>query len=994
MSSSLQELIAEEAFGFDNGKLSEHRPVRPKQMATSSSRDELLLPIYICRDVRSHDRRKPRNRPRSSSCSERPESAPAASESSLDRRDHRPHEAVMDEVAIKAVASILSGYTGRYLRDPSFRTTIRRKCKSCLMMNRTEEPDHRGAFATLEAGMDNIEKLQMGNTHDKELRVDGDRLRNAIKLLNIVTSLNSKDSSINSSTCGIPNSYLSACAHLYLSVAYKLGKSDRVSARHLLQVFVDSPFLARAHLLVDLWEHLFLPHLLHIKVWYSKELESLCGTANGPEKDKRMKELGKVYNKQLDVGTARFGVYYKKWLKVGAEAPPLPYVPMPSVPAYRSSSRRQSSDSNSSMNRNLYQVVFGDKQVRRMSLDHELPREKKSSRNLEIEGDWRVSIHAESYSCSSYDDNASSRRSRSEKQNYLQVFPCQSMEMEYSVSENLNASSRVIDEENHGGRYSGDLVRAISAICSSDDLAKCEMSVQVIAKARLTSKGDPVMEASVSRAPVVEGMLEVLFASEDDAILELAISLLAETVAKDETSAHVILSSDPQLEVFMRLLKRTSVFLKAAVLLYLLKPMSKQMISTDWVPLVLRVLEFGDQPQILFSVQCLPRTAALYFLGQLLLDFDEDKALENAREVVSLGGLELLIRRICDGELHDRTNAVLITMCCIRADGTSRNYVVENLKMSSLVELLLMEFNASSWSALNLLAELLLLNRRRQISNLLDQIKRGGGLNIMHILLVHLLKSSAEVRPIIAVILMQMDLLEGHAKCSIFKEEAMEALAEALDCSFYNENVQEKAAKALTMLAGRFTSKGEATAEQWLLQQSGFHEYSSHTFGSKHSAFENSPYLDECEEEEGESWLSKTATILLGNGCNRFLTALSSSIDNGIPVLARASLVTFSWLSRHLNSMGDKDLKSTACSLFIPQMIQSINYDRALEERVLASLSLLNLVKGSGLVNLLLSSLTEGSMSHLRNLSLVTWTAEELITIINTSSNHQYRSPF
>lgn len=104
------------------------------------------------------------------------------------------------------------------------------------------------------------------------------------------------------------------------------------------------------------------------------------------------------------------------------------------------------------------------------------------------------------------------------------------------------------------------------------------------------------------------------------------------------------------------------------------------------------------------------------------------------------------------------------------------------------------------------------------------------------------------------------------------------------------------------------------------------------------------------EEGESESWLRKTAAMLLGNGRTRFLTALSSSMDNGIPILARASLVTLSWLSCYLNSMEDKGLKSTACSIFVPQMVRSTSYNRALEERVLASFSLLNLVKGPGTV--------------------------------------------
>jgi len=47
------------------------------------------------------------------------------------------------------------------------------------------------------------------------------RLKSSIALLSVVATLNSKNST-NASTCGVPNSHLSACAKLYLAVAYKL----------------------------------------------------------------------------------------------------------------------------------------------------------------------------------------------------------------------------------------------------------------------------------------------------------------------------------------------------------------------------------------------------------------------------------------------------------------------------------------------------------------------------------------------------------------------------------------------------------------------------------------------------------------------------------------------------------------------------------------------------------------------------------------------------
>jgi hypothetical protein len=114
--------------------------------------------------------------------------------------------------------------------------------------------------------------------------------------------------------------------------------------------------LARTYLLCDLWEHLFLPHLLHLKIWYTNEFEFLSNEIHG-EKEKKIKVLNKVYNEKMDSGTYLFAMYYKQWLKVSSDAgePLLPIVPLPSRPSYRSS-RRMSSDStisNSSINPNL-----------------------------------------------------------------------------------------------------------------------------------------------------------------------------------------------------------------------------------------------------------------------------------------------------------------------------------------------------------------------------------------------------------------------------------------------------------------------------------------------------------------------------------------------------------------------------------------------------------------------------------------------------------------
>lgn len=991
---SLQELLAKEGYF---GKA-------PKPVKLIRDRgqvdDSIALPIYICHDHRKTARLSATKKgssifsssKRVGSVSERSntnKSMATVSESS--RADEPP----IDEVAIKAVISILSGYIGRYVKDVNFQETIRDKCNSCLV-RRKKEPDN-GIFANMELVIDNIDKLVVEQGTRKELTMK--TLRNSIRLLSVVDSLNSKKTK-NGSTCGIPNSHISAVAQLLLAILYKLEKNDRICARHLLQVFCDSPFLARNDLLADLWEHFFLPHLLHLKIWYTKELETISNS-NYIDKERKVKALSKVYSDQMDKGTIEFALYYKGWLKVGVKAPPVPKVHLPSKPSYGSSSRRSSGSYTlqSSMNNNLYRAVFGTS-LERKSMDHS--DQNGASINMwHLEEKDKLCTDEDSYNCSFvYKGYGTHRRSSSQnnrdlraeswpetqKSDYFQIFTCRSQPKECLVKGNLAAKNCSVRKEENAN--SSELIRAINTVCFSDILSECEFAIRIISKAWLDSHGDPAIEVALSEASIIEGMLEVLSASDDDEILELIISILAEFVGTNDVIRQIILNLDPQLEIFMRLLRSTSLFLKAAVLLFLAKPKAKQMISVHWVPLFLRVLEFGDQLQTLFTVQCSPQVAAIYFIDQLLTGFDEDRNLENARQVISLGGLNLLAQQIERGDTHERTNAALIMSCCIRADGSCRNFLAENLNKASLLELIVLENckNSNSY-AFSLLIELLCLNRRTQIIEFLCGLKEGwSGLNTMHILLARLHRAPEEEYPLVAAILLQLDLLGNTMKCSVYREEAVEAIITALSCQICHEKVQEQTARALLMLAGWFSYTGEASAEKWLLQQAGFHESSGDSFHSKEIVIDGFMHSDE-EEEATENWQRKAANMLFNSGNKRLLVALSDCIANGIPRLARASIITVTWMTSLLHSLGDENLRSMACSILTPRLVESLNYEKDLEERVLASYSLLSLMKSSECVSMLPSYDNE-LLGHLHNLSLVTWTANELMSIIPSSSRH------
>ncbi|XP_047158643.1 putative E3 ubiquitin-protein ligase LIN isoform X1 [Vigna umbellata] len=967
-------------------------PERPKHKL--SQHEKKPLPAYICHDPKGLSSPKHKvEKISSKSVSFSPQHKRGGSASdrsnskSLVSEDSRRVGPLMDEVAIGAVIAVLSGYIGRYVKDDIFRKTIREKCSSLLDRRRRKDAGDE-VFVNMELGMKKIDRLVESQGTMEQARMIK-RLRSSIELLSVVATSNSKTSR-DASTCGVPNSRLSACAQLYLAVAYKLQKNDRVSSKHLLQVFFDSPNFARTYLLPDLWEHLFLPHLLHVKIWYNTGLEFLSNEAHG-EKERKMKVHNKIYNEKIDRGTILFAQYYKQWLKVGASEPPLPNVSLPSRPSYRLS--RRSSDSfvsNSSINQNLFKTVFGSKLEQQPSglddqngvlrittgleIDEKFYEDEYKSSSVQ-KGDWvfvRRSSHFGKYEAQLWP--------ASQRLDYFQCLSCR-----FIPEESFENSNR--RHKNASAVLSRNFVGAITTIGSSDILSDCEFAIRVITKAWLNSPGDPLIQEALTQPRVVQAMLEVLFSSTNDEILELIISILAELIGRNGAIKQIILNSDPQLEIFVRLLRSTSLFLKAAVLLYLSQPKAKQMLSSEWVPLILRVLEFGDKLQTLFTVHCSPQVAAFYALDQLLTGFDEDKNLENARQVLSLGGLTLLMARI-EGEVHERNNAVMIISCCIRAEGSCRSFLADNINKTSLLELIVVGSKQnSSGYALSVLAELLCLEKRTKTLNFLRGLKDGwGGINVMHVFFIYLEKAPPEERPIVAVILLLLDLMEDPFKGSLYRSEAIQALVTALNCQTCDDRVQQQSARALYLLGGHFSHSGEPLMENSLLEKAGFREICfEDSYPGKENVVYDSIHKNVEEEEEAESWQKRKALVLFNNGYKNLLSALADTIANGIPCLARASLITISWMSTYLDLIEDTMLPPMVFSILRPQLLQSLDYDKDVEERVLASYSLLYLVKYSGCVSDL-PSLDKDSFTHLRNLSLVTWTANELIAIFSKRS--------
>jgi hypothetical protein len=263
-----------------------------------------------------------------------------------------------DSDAVGTVVSMLSGYAGRFSKDPEFRRALREKCAPWLAPAASERREH-AVLADLELAIESVERLADAAPSPRDSKIRS--LRNSIRLLGVVASLHAPPHPTAAEdrgcayTCGVPNAHLAACAQLYLAIVYRMERDSDLAARHLLQVFVESPRLARQSLLPDLWAHVFLPHLLHLEVWLADESELVGCDDDDGRGSRRRRTLQRLYDDQMDSGTAQFAMYYKEWLKCGADTPPdAPSVPLPSLPGEFDNGEKHSlSMRTSSINRNL-----------------------------------------------------------------------------------------------------------------------------------------------------------------------------------------------------------------------------------------------------------------------------------------------------------------------------------------------------------------------------------------------------------------------------------------------------------------------------------------------------------------------------------------------------------------------------------------------------------------------------------------------------------------
>ncbi|KAB2607461.1 E3 ubiquitin-protein ligase LIN-1 [Pyrus ussuriensis x Pyrus communis] len=904
-------------------------------------------------------------------------------------------EPALDEIAIQAIVSILSGCIKQFLKDENFRHELRDKCISFLNFVDPEEGNAESRIiARFEQAIETVEKAAEESASEWDLK-------RASLQFSVITGLNNADLT-DGLTAGVPNYKLSACAHLYLSVVYKLLKKDRVSAKHLLQVFCDTPFHARMTLLPELWDRLFLPHLTHLKTWYDQEADSIADTQNKPRK---LKLLGKMYNEMLDSGTYQFAVYYKDWLTEGVESPPTPAIHIPSVTSLQEA-QQGSSESHSSeapspggpqlmVSKKLYDSVFS----RASKPDPNDTEDDGEMENLDTctrisDGSFVVkqitqdSAETVQYQYHDTEDDYSKSAPGDGSLSENGLFATEEQKWGYHGVSDLSESNL-----NHQfGDMSGENSEGPRMLDAQENKLTLKIHVNSVFEQK------PMEDSSDHNLSTISNFSEPSIASSipikarssfddlhgnyfeegvtfsgipQDFICPLNGRLFEDPVTLETGQTFERLAIKTWLDQGNRTCPVTGKALECLVL-PLPNSILKRVIRSWKSEHCRKLLAFASHVvgTLVRDVSSHCDETAISVLEQLLTCFSNEERTENAKHLISLGGLQFLLQRFHYGKVEEKSRAAALLLCCIEADADCRNQIARDINKQYVMEMLQSQQFKIRTNAVLLLTELICLKRKKDVTTFLSGLQIEGMVDTMDVLLACLQSSPANHRPLVAVLLLHVDLLvERKLSMPLHREEAVDAITEALDCSLTDENVQKNCCTALLIL-GRFFSCSRKSSQSWILKQedcSGNSEVNSLDNEEDISLADDMSPLDE-GENSSEDWLRNLTVSLLGYGKKSFVETLSKCLGSENLELIRMCLITVEWLSRALSSLSGSEFQLSAFSSLIFPLKQCLKTSEQVEQKILASMSMLNFSKISE-CRVLLRENTEDIAVPLENLA-------------------------
>ncbi|KAM7259568.1 hypothetical protein ACFE04_015309 [Oxalis oulophora] len=482
----------------------------------------------------------------------------------------------------------------------------------------------------------------------------------------------------------------------------------------------------------------------------------------------------------------------------------------------------------------------------------------------------------------------------------------------------------------------------VSLICTSENLQECEKAILEITRLWKESNGDSEVHSFLSTPAVINGLIEILLASLNRDILRKTICILSELLCSDETVGETLSNVDSDFDCLASLLKHG--LMETSVLIYQLQPSFAQLSAHDLIPCLVQIIMNKNEELDDLRFVMEPKDAALALLEHILIGGDENSRFVNAMSVVSESGVPALVK--CLDEVEARRSVVCVLLCCMRADKRCRNVIAARIEVSLVLELFHSGNDCVRGLCVDFLSELAQLHRRTSCNLILQSIKDEGAFSTMHTFLVYLQMAPMEQQPAIASLLLQLDLLDEPRKMSIYREEAIDTLIEALRRKEFS-HCQMKALDVLLSLSGRRTLSGNSCIEAWLLKIAGFDQPYNALMNADHSRKHGNDLEQTMEEEEKAvtSWERNLVFVICNHEKGIIFKALEECFKSKSLEIAKSSLIAATWLIHMHSALPDTGVREVARKRLLDVFINVLQSSKNLEEKILATLALKSFVK-------------------------------------------------
>ncbi|KAI6681868.1 hypothetical protein NL676_035749 [Syzygium grande] len=494
----------------------------------------------------------------------------------------------------------------------------------------------------------------------------------------------------------------------------------------------------------------------------------------------------------------------------------------------------------------------------------------------------------------------------------------------------------VISQASLDGTVS-ELRHSINKLCMSEVLDESEMAVLQIEKFwQEFSLGINIVNM-LSKPPVVNGFVEILFNSVDTRVLRATVFLLCELGSREKSVVQTLTQVDSDVDGVVALLKKG--LLEAVVLIYLLRPSVTSLIEMDIIDSLLVVIK--KSPDELMPMCLKPRTASVLLLRQILGGCQEYMAAAMTIKVISAGVIDSIIGSLDAEWSEERMAAVVVLSKCMQEDGKCRNMIADKAELAPVLESFVGAADAERFEIVRFLSELVRLNRRTFNEQVLHIIKDEGAFSTMHTFLNYLQTALQEQCPVVAGLLLQLDLLAEPRKMSIYREEAIDTLISCLKNTDFPA-AQMAAAETIVSLQGRFSASGKPLTRAFLLKRAGLEKRYRTVMRMENLGNSNVEFEESLREEEkaADDWERKVVYALVSHEFGLLFEALAEGLKSRYADLCSACFVSATWLAHMLGILPDTGIRGAARVCLLKRFLQIFKSTKDVEDKALAMLAL------------------------------------------------------